>query len=59
MNDVNEEMMMAAALGIASCVKEEELKEDYILPFAFDMRAHEMVAKCVKEAAIKSGAIRK
>ncbi len=56
---VNEQMMMAAALGIASCVSEKELKVDYILPYAYDPKAHEMVAKCVKNAAIKSGAIRK
>ena len=58
-NTVNLEMMKAAALGIASCVSEDELKRDYILPYAWDKRAHEKVAEAVKEAAIRTGAIRK
>ena len=56
---VNQEMMIGAALGIAGCVSEEELKKDYILPYAWDKKAHENVAKAVKEAAIRTGAIRK
>ncbi|MCM1042598.1 MAG: NADP-dependent malic enzyme [Corallococcus sp.] len=52
---VNEEMMKAAALGIASCVSAEELRPDYILPYAYDKRAHKMVAENVKQAAIESG----
>ncbi len=56
---VNQEMMIGAALGIASCVSEEELKKDYILPYAWDKKAHENVAKVVKEAAIRTGVIRK
>ena len=58
-NTVNLEMMKAAALGIASCVSDDELKRDYILPYAWDKRAHEKVAEAVKEAAIKTGAVRK
>lgn len=56
---VNDEMMFAASLGIASCVKEEELSREHILPLAYDRNAHECVAKMVKEAAIRSGAIKK
>lgn len=52
---VNKEMMMAAARGIASCVSEEELTPDYILPLAYDKRAHEAVAKAVAEAAVATG----
>ncbi|MDE7158125.1 MAG: NADP-dependent malic enzyme, partial [Clostridiales bacterium] len=52
---VNFEMMTAAAKGIASCVSEEELSTEYILPYAYDLRAHEAVAKAVSEAAVKSG----
>ncbi len=55
---VNMEMMKAASIGIANCVKPEELKEDYILPFAFDKKAHKVVAEAVKEAAIRTGVIR-
>ena len=56
---VNMEMMKAASIGIANCVKPEELKRDYILPFAYDKRAHKVVADAVKEAAIRTGVIRK
>ena len=52
---VNTEMMIAAARGIASCVSDKELSPDYILPYAYDKRAHEAVAKAVAEAAVKPG----
>ena len=52
---VNKEMMMAAARGIASCVSEKELSREYILPYAYDQRAHDAVAKAVAEAARKTG----
>lgn len=52
---VNLAMMRAAAQGIASCVSEDELRTDYILPYAYDRRAHEAVAKAVAKAAIESG----
>ena len=54
-NTVNKEMMMAAARGIASCVSDEELSREYILPKAWDKRAHESVAKAVAETAIATG----
>ncbi len=52
---VNDEMMTAAAHGIASCVPDAELSVDRILPLAYDKRAHECVAKAVAEAAVRSG----
>ncbi|MDE6676874.1 MAG: MgtC/SapB family protein [Clostridia bacterium] len=52
---VNTEMMIAAAHGIAGCVSEKELSVDYILPYAFDKKAHDAVAKAVAEAAVKTG----
>ncbi|MGM9859053.1 MAG: NADP-dependent malic enzyme [Bacilli bacterium] len=52
---VNEEMMMAASYGIKDCVTDVELNLEYILPYAWDKKAHESVAKAVKEAAIKTG----
>ncbi len=52
---VNFDMMLAAAHGIAGCVKDEELTRDYILPYAYDKRAHEAVAKAVAKAARESG----
>lgn len=54
-NTVNKEMMVAAARGIASCVSDKELSREYILPYAYDKRAHEAVAKAVAEAAIATG----
>ena len=54
-NTVNPEMMMAAAQGIASCVTDKELSREYILPLAYDKRAHDAVAKAVAKAAIDSG----
>ena len=53
---VNLEMMLAAAKGIASCVTEEQLSREYILPYAYDKTAHVCVAKSVARAAIESGA---
>ena len=53
---INDEMMIAASMGIASCVKDSELTPDYILPVAYSHEAHKMVAKCVYDAAIKSKA---
>lgn len=54
-NTVNIEMMKAASYGIAQCVSDDELKTDYILPKAWDKRAHRAVAEAVAEAAIKTG----
>ena len=54
-NTVNLEMMMAASRGIAGCVSDQELSREYILPKAWDQRAHDAVAKAVAEAAIKTG----
>ena len=56
---VNDEMMKAASIGIAGCVKENELSRDYILPFAYDKKAHETVAREVAQAAVRTGVIKK
>lgn len=52
---VNREMMLAAAEGIASCVTDDKLSCDYILPYAYDKHAHDCVAKAVAEAARRTG----
>lgn len=57
-SDINDEMQMAASLAIASLISDEELNEDYIMPFAFDERIGKTVAAKVAEAAIKSGVAR-
>lgn len=52
---VNFEMMRAASMGISACVSEKELSRDHILPFAYDKKAHQVVARAVAEAAVASG----
>lgn len=56
---VNREMMIAAAEGIAACVSDEQLSRDYILPYAYDRRAHDCVAKAVADAAGRTGVAKK
>jgi len=58
-SDINEEMQMAASEAIASLVSDDELGEDYIMPFAFDERIGKTVARKVAEAALRSGVARK
>jgi malic enzyme len=36
-------------------VTQEELSTEYILPYAWDKKAHESVANAVKEVAIRTG----
>ncbi|MBQ7224403.1 MAG: NADP-dependent malic enzyme [Clostridia bacterium] len=57
-SQINEEMKMAAAYGIASLVSDEELTADYIIPKAFDERVGKTVAKAVYDAAVKTGVSR-
>ena len=52
---ITEEMKMAAAKAIASILTDDELKEDYIIPGAFDERVAKVVAKAVADEAIKLG----
>ena len=54
-NTVNTEMMIAAANAIADFVPADKLSREYILPEAWNKAAHEVVAKAVAEAAVKSG----
>lgn len=55
---ITEEMKMAAARGIASVV-ENDLREDYILPDAFDERVAMIVADSVKKIAVEKNLIRR
>ena len=52
---INSEMMIAAAEGIASCVSDDKLSVDYILPYAYDKSAHKKVAEAVAAAARRTG----
>ncbi len=58
-SDINEAMKLAAAKAIASIIKDEELRDDYIIPNPFDIRVVPAVAEAVAQAAIDSGIARK
>jgi malate dehydrogenase (oxaloacetate-decarboxylating) len=52
---ITDEMKMAAARGIAACVPEGEISEDYIIPSVFNRDVALEVAKAVKDEAARSG----
>jgi len=54
-SDINEEMKIASAYAIANIIEVHELRPDYVIPDAFDLRVVERVAKAVAEAAVKTG----
>lgn len=56
--DINEEMKIAAAYAIASLISDDELKEEYVIPKAFDERIGKKVAEAVYKAAVESGVAR-
>ncbi len=58
-SDINEEMKFAAAEALASLISADELRDDYIIPSAFDPRAAQTVATAVAEAAKRTGVARK
>lgn len=55
---ITENMKIAAAYAIASLVDDDKLTSDYILPYAFDERIKDTVAKAVADAAVKDGVAR-
>lgn len=57
-SDINDEMKVAAAHALADLVTDEELNQEYILPYAFDKRVKDAMAKAVGEAARQSGVAR-
>lgn len=56
--NISEEMKIAAAKAIASIIPEEELREDYIIPDAFNKKVVEVVAKAVKDVAVRDHLVR-
>ena len=56
--EINDEMKIAAAEAIAGLIPESGLREDYVIPAAFDERVGKTVAAAVAEAARKSGVIK-
>ena len=55
---INEEMKMAAAIAIASCVSDDELAPDFIIPSPFNPDVAKKVAEAVKETAKKTNVAR-
>jgi len=56
--DITEAMKLAAARAIAAIVTDGELREDYIIPGAFDKRVAPAVANAVMECARREGVAR-
>ncbi len=56
---INEEMKLAAAHAIASCVGKEELSEDYIIPSVFNRKVAPTVAREVSKAAHRTKVARR
>lgn len=57
-SDINEEMKIAAAYGIASLINEDQLTAEYVIPDPFDKRVVKVVAEAVSKAAIETGVAR-
>lgn len=55
---INEAMKIAAVYAIANLLPEEELREDYVVPDAFDPRIAPAVAAAVAGEAIRTGVAR-
>ena len=53
--EITEEMKMAAARGIAAVVREDELREDHIIPSPFNRDVPKAVADAVAEQAKREG----
>ena len=56
--DINDQMKLAAAKAIASLIPESGLREDNIIPSAFDPRVAKAVAAAVAQAARDTGVAR-
>ena len=56
---ITEEMKVAAVFAITDLIDEKDLREDYVVPDAFDPRVAPAVAEAVARVAIESGLARK
>lgn len=56
--EINEEMKIAAAYAIASMIKDEDLNENNVIPYALDRTVAANVAEAIKKAAREGGAAR-
>ncbi len=57
-SQINEEMKLAASYALASLISEAKLREDFILPNAFDLRVVEIESEAVAKAARETGVAR-
>ena len=57
-SEINDQMKIAASYAIASLVGDDELRDDYVMPKAFDKRVGKTVAEAVSKAAKESGVAR-
>lgn len=57
--EINEEMKIAAAYGIASMIPNNELTDTNILPYILDADVAGVVARAVAEKAVAMGVVRK
>lgn len=56
---ITEDMKVAAVYAIADLIDEKDLREDYVVPDAFDPRVAQAVAAAVAKVAIEKGLARK
>ncbi len=56
---ITEDMKVAAVYAIANLIEEKDLREDYVVPDAFDPRVAPAVAAAVAKVAIEKGLARK
>ena len=55
---INDEMKLAAAVAIADCIADDELRPDFIVPSPFDAKVAKRVAAAVMEAARRTNVAR-
>ncbi len=56
--EVNYSMKIATAFALASCIPDNELREDYVIPEILDPRVIQAVAEAVREAAKQTNTAR-
>lgn len=57
--EINDAMKVAAVYAIANLIEDKDLREDYVVPGAFDRRVGPAVAAAVARAAMETGVARK
>lgn len=57
--EINDAMKVAAVYAIANLIEDKDLREDYVVPGAFDRRVAPAVAAAVARAAMETGVARK